>query len=143
MKRGLYREYTTINKVEVVQRCQGRSLREVAKEYDIPVTTLQGWKKKYDNGEMLTKGKKRTKGGGRHAALDEEVENELADWIIRLRMEGKPITKKMLKELALNCFEGEDSGNFKASNMWLKGFLTRRSLTINEDTKEIVLARFY
>jgi hypothetical protein len=68
--------------------------------------------------------------------LPPEVEVELVLWVRSLRNDGIPVSQRMLQFQAL--VQARDVGipTFKASRMWVKGFLKRHRLSLRTRTRQ-------
>ena len=70
-----------------------------------------------------------------------ELENELKDWILQLRMDGNVVTRNMVRVKALRLKKGPKFKDilgidlFKASAGWCTNFMNRESLTLRLRTK--------
>ena len=116
------------------------NVEKTAREFKIDSKTVRDWRKKEEEIRKVENVKKmRCEGGGRKVQSD-ELEWELANWIISRRQERLRVSRSMIKKQALVFFkdlcENSDSPSdkFCASNGWLEKFLMRHDFTIRKRT---------
>lgn len=75
---------------------------------------------------------------GMSATLPAEVEERVVIWINSLRSEGVPVTGRMVRVKAKECYRVAELplGCFQASQTWLMSFLRRHRLAIRRRTHE-------
>ena len=111
------------------------NISELSRESRVKRTTLSTWRQKL---KVDPNYRPDPNALGRHLALPEEVEQELADHIRKEYIaKGRMLTMSSLSALAraayneLNETSPEDKGReFKASNNWDYGFLGRREMAL-------------
>ncbi len=133
----------------------GHTYREAAKKFHVPVedhcafrTKVKRWKRKRSELELLkndpsvnSKKRQRCGGGGRkpaHAA----AEKEAADWVRAERKKGHRVTMRQVTSkvaAAVNVpdddrKEGDEDGQFLASERWKTAFKNRNKLSQRKKT---------
>lgn len=93
-------------------------------------TTVYAASKKYGVPESTLRFRKNAKGGGkqgRKLMLNEEIETEISDWIIKCSQRGAPKTKEQLMEAVGQIRKRtlKDPTASLPSNNWVKNFMQR------------------
>ena len=106
----------------------------------IPRTTLRAWKglelqPKDRKISQNRKGKHVQKGAhsGRLLSYNEDIEDQLLQWILEARDQQLPIQRKAIQRTALALIQPQKS-QFRASEGWLQKFLNRHSLSLRRTT---------
>ena len=131
--------YSLAKKLEVLKYVGQYSESEAARHFDIPRTTIRGWKdldKKPVDKKMSYTCKKKGKnkaGAGRPLSYNEDFDMEICQWVLEMRDLHLPIQRKHIQRKALALIQPTHP-TFKASDGWLSKFLTRHSLTLRRQT---------
>ena len=102
---------------------KGTTLKDVAAQFGVPISTLSTWKKNKEkiieqyNGGQLSKRVKPEK--------YEHVNKSVYKWLLMLRSENIPISGPMLKEKALEFAKELGIESFQASEGWLSRWKDR------------------
>lgn len=114
-------------------------MREVSERYLVPITTLHNWRAKE---EAIVSGRKgeRTNRSGVRICRWPELESELYSKYRQRREECKAVRRGWLKREASRaftiCYPERDSTEFRFSDGWLAGFLSRHSITLRFSTNK-------
>ncbi|XP_055344410.1 uncharacterized protein LOC129592408 [Paramacrobiotus metropolitanus] len=98
------------------------SARSYAMKIGVPWTTFMFWKRRLKSSDKPRKEK--------HKRQPEhlDIEEGLYEFIVAEREKGRTVTRRELRERALNLAAAKGAPLFKASDQWLRGFLKKRSL---------------
>lgn len=111
------KSYSLTFKLEVIRYADAHSLSSAARKYKIDRKMIREWNKNRE--DITTQALRKTRRRVRRIRASKwpNLENDLHEWIMQLRLEGRCVTGNMVKQQAL-----EMSGNleFSASNGWLK-----------------------
>ena len=110
-------------------------MREVSEQYRVPVTTLHNWR---ENQEKIIGGRKGNRGSGKGSGRCKwpELEANLYKKYQYRRDERKAIRRKWFQQQArlsfLECYSAANTpvDDFRFSNGWFQGFLSRHSITL-------------
>ena len=126
--------YNLSYKLKAVAATGKKSKEAVAREFGVDAKRIREWcKQKEKLLELKKKGKskrRRLTGGGRKAQ-DEDMEDELFDWISGLRSRNLRVSYRMIREKAK---ELSNIDGFSASKGWLQRFIKRKGLTLRRKT---------
>ena len=119
--------YQAITEVEKGQK----SKSAIAKEFNIPASTLSTWLKNADSikKSYLKFGPKRK--NNKTGSFD-EIENAILKWFSNAREQGAPISGPVLLKKANDFAEMLGITNFKASTGWLERFKERNGITFKK-----------
>ena len=137
-KRGaVNKTYTLAQKLEVLQYVRTHSEAEAARHFEIPQTTIRGWKgldrQPIDRKKSLWRKGKNKAGAGRPISYSEDLEDELSQWILEMRDMNLPIQRQHVQRKAKALIQPH-LPSFKASAGWLDKFLRRHSLSLRRQT---------
>jgi hypothetical protein len=117
-----HRHYSLDDKLAALQNPFGSN---------IPSSTISQWSHHPQSLQPLTKKRQREKGGGRHSKLSDVQEYELSERLMNVRKEGKRVTSKLIRRLAMDM----KVPDFKASEGWMQNFCRRQGITIHHINK--------
>ena len=103
------KSYSIISKYRILQELKNNKTSEIAKKYNIPLSTFKGWKKnedKYKEQILIKEGNKQRLIGGGRKITDPEYELFLVNWIKSEREKKDQVSyfrfikfqKKIIKE---------------------------------------------
>ena len=100
------RQYTIDYKITALDYLKScNNVEKTAREFKIDSKTVRDWRKKEEEIRKVGNGKKmRCEGGGRKVQSD-ELEWEVANWIISQRQERLRVSRNMIKKQALVFFK--------------------------------------
>ena len=135
---GTRKSYEVAFKLRAVAVAESKSKEAAAREFKVDAKRICEWCSQKD---QLTERKKnrrshskRLTGAGRKP-LDEEMEEEIFDWIMYLRRNHLRVSRRMIREKAKNVkAECDPTVTFKASKGWLQLFLRRKALSLRKKT---------
>jgi hypothetical protein len=140
--RGKYCAYTLQFKLKAIQAVQASDARTVAKQFQLPRSTLETWVKTYSQDDLKEcksskgKGKKGAHfkaGAGRPLTYPESMDAELAEWVLHQRDLQRPVSILMLKAKAKAIVSSKYPA-FRASKGWAEKFMRRHSLSLRAKT---------
>ena len=129
MGKGLlagYHTYSSDQKQEVVIYARETTVREAARKYNVPRSTVQVWCK---HGGQTKREKRFPGGGGRRLSYSNETDDKLLQWVLRQQELGTPVTRDAIQAQARSLIR-DQCPDFKASSGWVEKFLSRHNLTI-------------
>lgn len=119
-------------KIEILDRIknrQGKSLQNIAKEFNIPANTLSTIAKNESKIRAQPEGDKRMKNRPlKHAALEEA----LYKWIVQCRSTDINLSGPIITAKAKTFAETMKIVDFKASNGWLRNFKNRHGISFKK-----------
>jgi hypothetical protein len=128
--------YSLARKFEVLNYVAKFSESEAARHFDIPRTTIRGWKgidrSAAEKASLRRKGKNLS-GAGRPLTYGEELDMSIYQWILEMRDLNLPVQAKQIKRKAIEMIKPTQP-TFKASAGWLTRFKTRHSLALRRQT---------
>ena len=128
------KNYSILSKYRILQELDNKKTSEVAKKYNIPLSTFKGWKKNEDKyKELILKkegNKQRLEGGGRKIT-DPEYEIFLVNWIKSERQKKNQISYFRFIKYAKENYKGN---TLKFSIGWLQKFLLRNNFSYRKRT---------
>ena len=129
--------YTLAKKLEILQYVCSHSETEAARHFEIPRTTIRGWKgldrQPIDRKKSRKRKGKNKAGAGRPLSYSEDLEDELIQWILEMQDMNLPIQRQHVQRRAKALIQPH-LATFKASAGWLDKFLKRHSLTLHRQT---------
>ena len=124
-----YQTYSVDQKQEVVNYAKETTVREAARKYSVPRSTVQVWcKHGHSKREKRSPGEKGG-GGGRRLSYSNETDEKLYQWVMKQQENGTPVTRDAIQQQARLLIRDE-CPDFKASSGWVEKFLTRHNLCI-------------
>ena len=127
--------YTVVFKLKAVEIAEKSSKGAAAREVNVDPKRIREWCSQKDKLLAMKKeGKsrrKRLKGGGRKA-LDEEMEEQLFDWILEMRGRNLRVSRRMIQDKARELVTTME--RFVASRGWLDLFMKRHGLSLRRKT---------
>jgi len=123
-----YQTYSTDHKQEVISYAKETTVREAARKYNVPRSTVQVWCK---HGTGIKKEKRSPLGGssGRRLSYSSETDDKLLQWVIKEQENGTPVTKDAIQAQARHMVRDE-CPDFKASSGWVEKFMLRHNLSV-------------
>ncbi|KXJ27590.1 Nucleolar protein 4-like [Exaiptasia diaphana] len=122
-----YQTYSSDHKQEVINYAKETTVREAARKYNVPRSTVQVWCK---HGASVKKEKRSPlSSGGRRLSYSSETDDKLLQWVIKEQENGTPVTKDAIQVQARHMVRDE-CPDFKASSGWVEKFMSRHNLTI-------------
>ena len=111
------------------------SIRDLEEKYDIPKSCINEWINSFDliNNEENQRIRCRFEGGGRHSET-EDIENELLNWIQKMRKLGISINTANIIIKAIELFPAFKGKNYKTLLNWSYRFLKRNNYSIRRAT---------
>ena len=146
--------YTVETKIQALNFLQEHAnVEKSAREFNVSAKTIRDWRGKEPELRKLasccsTNKRSRLEGAGAKLT-NEEMERELAEWILSMRQKRLRVSRKMIQRQALILFsdfcarkeaENLDTNtstgkrSFVASNGWLQKFLQRNDFTLRKRT---------
>lgn len=123
-----YQTYSVDQKQEVVNYAKETTVREAARKYSVPRSTVQVWcKHGHSKREKRSPGER--SGGGRRLSYSNETDEKLYQWVMKQQENGTPVTRDAIQLQARSLIQSE-CPEFKASSGWVEKFLTRHNLCI-------------
>ncbi|XP_032234115.2 nucleolar protein 4 isoform X2 [Nematostella vectensis] len=114
------------HKQEVINYARETTVREAARKYNVPRSTVQVWCK---HGVHNKKEKRSPIGGGRRLSYSSETDDKLIQWVLKEQEKGTLVTRDAIQMQARNLVRDE-CPDFKASSGWVEKFLSRHNLSI-------------
>ncbi|XP_031551652.1 nucleolar protein 4-like isoform X3 [Actinia tenebrosa] len=127
--RGLppgYQTYSSDHKQEVINYAKETTVREAARKYCVPRSTVQVWCK---HGTGVKKEKRSPLSGGRRLSYSSETDDKLLQWVIKEQENGTPVTKDAI-QLQARSLVRDECPDFKASSGWVEKFMSRHNLAV-------------
>ena len=136
------KKYTLDFKCKVIEAAKNSpSSRAVALQYGIHESILRDWKKNegkirntLDHQGSNSK-RMRIEGAGRKFK-DEDLDCELTEWIVAKRTENLCVTRKQIRQKALESANEKGNTDFKASEGWCTKFMKRNGFCIRRKTSQ-------
>ena len=127
-------------KLKAMAATKTKSKEAIVHEFKVDVKLVCEWCTQKDCLVDLKKSsksrRKRLKGAGKKA-LDENLEEELFDWVVDLRSHSMRVSRRMIREKAKMIMANQDSlYDFKASKGWLQLFFRRKNFSLRRKTTE-------
>lgn len=140
------RSFSAALKLEVIRYAEVNSNHAASRKYKIDRNSIRDWRRKREKIEKLIKDtssgakRKRLDGGGRRVT-DEEIEENLLEWIFDRRDKGLRVSRKLITIKAKKFQEEKqkDDPNIKTlvfSAGWLTQFMKRNGLSIRRRTTQ-------
>ena len=130
-------EYPSTGPSSQQVECRAPLMREVSERYRVPVTTLHNWR---ENQEKIIGGRKGSRGSGKGGGRCKwpELEANLYKKYQHRREERKAIRRRWFQQQARlsyhECYPAANTPvtveDFRFSNGWFQGFLSRHSITL-------------
>ncbi|CAM9997204.1 unnamed protein product, partial [Heterosigma akashiwo] len=141
------KSYSLVYKTQLIEECHQTSKRRVSKKYDIPERTLRKWEHTVSSAKAQAvkptnqPSTLRLSGAGRPTTLDAAAEFEIYDWICHARDLNLIVTRANVASYARNIAarEGIDVQVFKASDVWVDGFMSRWKLSLRRASTQFKL----
>ena len=133
----LRKSYTVAFKLQAVKVAREKSNRAAARQFHVACKRIREWRRQ--EGQLLGMGRKRRRldGGGRKPAIG-QIEDELLQWIRKLRWDRVRVTRNMVKRQASHLYsmdsDGDGDGEFSASDGWLQNFMKRKGISLRRRT---------
>ncbi|KAK3710181.1 hypothetical protein QZH41_010577 [Actinostola sp. cb2023] len=122
-----YQTYSSDHKQEVINYAKETTVREAARKYSVPRSTVQVWCK---HGAGAKKEKRSPiSSGGRRLSYSSETDDKLLQWVIKEQESGTPVTKDAIQVQARHMVRDE-CPDFKASSGWVEKFMSRHNLAV-------------
>lgn len=135
LQRRLHRMYSRGQKKKVAYYARHHGIRAAARRYGVHHRNVEHWLAEQMD-EITNPGikKKNRKGQGRKISYPQELDEQLAAWILEKREEAFiPVSYQMIHLKALS-FIRPINPQFKASDGWLKKFLVKHNLVLRART---------
>ena len=123
---GGYHTYSPEQKQEVVTYAKETTVREAARKYNVPRSTVQVWCK---HGGPVKRDRRYPSVGGRRLSYSNETDDKLLQWVLKQLDLGTTVTRDGIQAQARYLIR-EECPEFKASSGWVEKFLARHNLTI-------------
>ena len=132
------KSYDVSFKLRAIAVAEGKSKEAASREFKVDPRRIREWcSQKEKLTTMKKNGKcrgKQLKGAGRKP-LDDDMEEELFDWILDLRSCNCRVSRSMIREKAKTVMANSSPlADFKASKGWLQLFLKRKNLCLRRKT---------
>ena len=127
-------KYSINFKYKILEELNNKKPSEIARKYNIPLTTFKGWiknREKYKNQISMHKGNKERLIGGGRKIIDSQYELFLLEWIKKERLKRNQVSYYRLIKYAKENYKGK---NLTFSYGWLRKFLDRNGLSYRKRT---------
>lgn len=137
--------YSTKFKLEAIAYAENHSNNSASKKFTVDDKRIRYWRKSKEELLAINKRnqgakKKRFDGAGRKT-LDQQMEENLVEWIYTRRAKGLRVSRKLIMKKALVIFGEKQKDNsdeinveFVASTGWVTNFMRRNGLSLRQKT---------